>query len=409
MNKCHHFQRLSPKPHEPGGRPTPVPMRNHFLPALVVVTIFMTGLPLRAAESSRETMRRIFESALEVPVSQFESLSELDFCRDYGSSPAGWRLGPFAQDNAMTFVKTRAFEDPTDIGWKSTILGNPTLIEREGALHMFYRAYPRKESLSTRIGHAVYSDKTGWTDLSGPPVLYPTESDELYSVEDPKIYQVGDTYYMFYNAVWKPDPIFSERVRQGYRDWGIFVVTKVATSKDLIHFEKKGQVIPYGVSKGWSKGAVIPRNARGEAVRIDGKFLMFVSEGCGDKQFIGYSDDLLNWQFRQQTFLSLPAEMGEVAEVACCAIQFEPTGKYFLLDAFCRDRENHYFAIQALYAVSNPAKALAIGKGGSLAWGGLLKYHDDWIVAQGWDSPKTRQEIYVYKFSGDPRVSESMP
>lgn len=386
---------------------TPMSNRVLVLP-LVAIALLAARLPLGAEDNSRETMRRVFETALEVPVSQFERLSEDDFCRDYGGTPADWRLGPFTKDDAMTFVKTRAFDDPTGIGWKSTILGNPTLIERDGSLHMFYRAYPRKESLSTRVGHAVYSEKTGWSDLSGPPVLYPTDSDEIDSVEDPKIYQVGDTYYMFYNGVWKPDPAFSERVRHGYRDWGVFVVTKVATSKDLIHFVKRGQVIPYSVSKGWSKAAVIPRSPRGDAVRIDGKFLMFISEGCGDAQFIGYSDDLLNWQFRQQTFLSLPVEMGQVAEVACCAIQFEPTGKYFVLDAFCRDRENHYFAIQALYSVSNPTKVLAIGKGGSLAWGGLLKYHGDWIVAQGWDSPKDRQELYLYKFSGNPRVNESV-
>jgi predicted GH43/DUF377 family glycosyl hydrolase len=239
-------------------------------------------------------------------------------------------------------------------------------------------------------------------------VLYPTESDEIDSVEDPKIYRAGDTYYMFYNGVWNPDPHFSEQVRQGYRDWGVFVVTKVATSKDLIHFEKRGQIIPYDVSKGWSKAAVIPRDPRGTAVRINGKFLMFVSEGCGDAQFIGYSDDLINWQFRQQTFLSLPVGMGKVSEVACCAAQFEPTGGYFLLDVFCRDQRNHYFALQALYAVSDPTRVLAIGKGGSLAWGGLLKYHGDWIVAQGWDSPKDRQELYIYKFSGNPHVSETI-
>ncbi len=381
-------------------------MRTIISSALVLAMLlsFHARVLAEYSEAEREFLKKVYREAIEVPVTQFESLSELDFCVDYGKDPSAWRIGPFLQDNRLTFTKTMPFDDPTGIGWKSTILGNPSLIERDGTLHMFYRAYPRKESQSTRIGHAVYTPQTGWVDLSGPPTLYSTEADEINSVEDPKVYQSGDTYYMFYNAVWTPDDAFSARIRQGYRDWGVFVVTKLAVSKDLVHFEKKGQIVPYSVSKGWSKSAVIPRGPLGEAVKINGKYLMFLSEGCGDKQFIGYSDDLLNWEFRQQSYLTLPEEMGRVAEVACCAANFESTGKYFVLDVFCMGRNQKYQAAQALYHIDDPTRPLAIGKGGSLAWGGLLKYRGDWIVAQGWDSPKGRQDVYIYKYSGVPRV-----
>jgi len=355
----------------------------------------------------REQLRQVYRQALEVPVQQFADLSEPAFCGSFGERPSSWRIGPFFKDDALTFTKTRPMDDPTGIGWRSTILGNPTLIERDGNLHMFYRAYPRKESLSTRIGHAVLDARKGWEDLSGPPTLWPTEPDEIDSVEDPKIYRLGDTCYMFYNAVWSPRPEFSARIRQGYRDWGSFVVTKLATSKDLTHFEKRGQVVPYAVSKGWSKGAVIPRNGRGEAVRIGGKFLMFLSEGCGDAQFIGYSDDLLNWQFRQTTYLRIQPEMGRIAEVACSVAEFEATKRYFVLDFFYVDRNKQYRAAQALYGVEDPTRTLAIEEGGSLAWGGLLQYQGRWIVAQGWDSPADRQEIYFYRSSGRPRVGSA--
>lgn len=382
-------------------------MKYLFYSALgvAILALSQTRGEAEYTEKERETLKRIYREAIEIPITQFESLSELAFCVDYSDKPSSWRIGPFALDKTLTFTKSRPFDDPTGIGWKSTILGNPTLIERDGDLHMFYRAYPRKESQSTRLGHAVYVSKKGWVDLSGPPMLYSTEPDEINSVEDPKIYKMDDTYYLFYNAVWAPDAEFSARVRQGYRDWGIFVVTKLAVSKDLVHFEKKGQVVPYSVSKGWSKGAVIPRDPSGQAVKIHGKYLMFLSEGCGDTQFIGYSDDLLNWQFQQQTYINFPQEMGRLAEVACCAANFESSGQYFVLDLFYRDRNQKYQAAQALFHIDNPTKPLAIEKGGSLAWGGLLKYRGDWIVAQGWDSPKDRQEIYVYKYSGVPNVT----
>jgi predicted GH43/DUF377 family glycosyl hydrolase len=355
-------------------------------------------------DKQRAELRSVYEEALAVPVTQFETLSQLDFSTDYGERPAPWRIGPFALDPSMTFSKTRAWDDPTGIGWTSTIIGNPTLIERDGRLHMFYRGYPRKESQSTRIGHAIYTPEGGWEDQSGPPVLHPTEPDELRSVEDPKIYRRGGEYFLFYNAVWRPDPEFSARVRRGYRDWGVFVVTKLATSRDLVRFEKRGPVVPYEVSRGWSKGAVIPRSPDGEAVKIGGQYLMFLSEGCGDQQYIGRSEDLVHWEFRPQTYLELPPGWGRIAEVACCAARFEPTGDFFLLDFFYKDEQQVYRAAQALYRIDDPTRPLSIQKGGSLAWGGLLQYRGDWIVGQGWDSPKGRQDLYVYRFRGNPRV-----
>jgi beta-1,2-mannosidase len=83
------------------------------------------------------------------------------------------------------------------------------------------------------------------------------------------------------------------------------------------------------------------------------------------------------------TYLTLPAGMGRIAEVACAAARFEPSGRYFLLDFFYVDANKQFRAGQALYSVGNPTHPLAIEKGGSLAWCGLLRYRDAWVVAQG--------------------------
>ena len=108
-----------------------------------------------------ETLKRVYQEAVAKPVAQFESLSQPAFCSDFGPRHSPWRIGPFVLDASLTFTKTRLFEDPLNIGWKSTVIGNPTLIERDGRLHMFYRGYPRKESQSTRIGHAVFTEPRG--------------------------------------------------------------------------------------------------------------------------------------------------------------------------------------------------------------------------------------------------------
>lgn len=354
-------------------------------------------------EEIRRTVAEAYAACLAEPEVQFANFSQDDFSGSYGPTPASWRVGPFRRDPTMTFRKTRPMDDPYRIGWRSSMLGNPTMIERDGWLHLFYRAYPAKESFCTFIGHARYRPDTGWEDLSGEPALYPEESDELYSVEDAKLYRANGRYFLFYNSVWRPDAETSARIRQGYRDWGVLVVTKLAVSEDLESFKRVGQVVPYDISLGWSKGAVIPRNGRGEAVRIGGKFLMFLSEGCGDRQYVGVSDDLVQWTFEPHTYLELPH--GTVSEVACCIAEFEPTGSYFVLDFMYKLKEGEYRAGQALYSVDNPFSPLAIAEGGSLAWGGLLQYQNRWIVGQGWDGRIGDHDLFFYEFAGKPSVA----
>ena len=129
---------------------------------------------------------------------------------------------------------------------------------------------------------------------------------------------------------------------------------------------------------------------------------MFLSEGCGDAQVHRYSDDLLHWDFRQQTYLRIPAEMGTIAEVACSVARVEPTGQYFVLDLFYVDAQKKVPGRtgplprgRSVEAPGDRTGGLA-RTGGSLAWGGLLQYKGKWIVAQGWDSPRDRQDVYVW-------------
>jgi hypothetical protein len=67
-------------------------------------------------------------------------------------------------------------------------------------------------------------------------------------------------------------------------------------------------------------------------------------------------------------------------------------------------REGEYRAGQALYSVAEPFTPVAIGEGGSLAWGGLLKYGNRWLVGQGWDAAPGDQELFFYGFEEQPVV-----
>ena len=61
------------------------------------------------------------------------------------------------------------------------------------------------ESTASRIGMAVYVPGTGWSDSQENPVIYPTQDNELYGCEDPKIYQKDGRYFLFYNGVFPID------------------------------------------------------------------------------------------------------------------------------------------------------------------------------------------------------------
>ena len=103
-------------------------------------------------------------------------------------------------------------------------------------------------------------------------------------MEDPRLVQFGDTYYLTYTGYNKKDAQLC-----------------LATSKDLIHWDRKGVIIP--ANKGnwnvkWTKsGAIVPE-------KIDGKYWMYflgTSADNKDQAGLAYSTDLLHWTEATQT------------------------------------------------------------------------------------------------------------
>lgn len=109
--------------------------------------------------------------------------------------------------------------------------------------------------------------------------FYPTEEYEKNGgVEDPRLVQFGETYYLTYTGYNKKDAQLC-----------------LATSKDLVHWERQGVIIP--ANKGnwnvkWTKsGAIVPE-------KIDGKYWMyFLGTNADNKDQAGLasSTDLLHW------------------------------------------------------------------------------------------------------------------
>jgi len=165
---------------------------------------------------------------------------------------------------------------PRGDGWESAGTFNPAVVERGDKTVMLYRAQDKQGT--SRLGYAESVDGIHFT-RRGQPVLSPEASYEKEGgVEDPRLVKFGDTYYLTYT---------------GYNKTNAQLC--LATSKDLIHWNRKGVILP--ANKGnwnvkWTKsGAIVPQ-------KINGKYWMYflgTSADGKDQAGLASSPDLLHW------------------------------------------------------------------------------------------------------------------
>lgn len=169
--------------------------------------------------------------------------------------------------------------------WESAYLYNPSAIVVDDLVWLLYRA--QNESKTSSIGLAWSSDGYNFTRYSDP-ILVPTEWYEKDGgCEDPRVIRVNGTFYMTYT---------------GYD--GVTARLCLATSTDLIHWEKHGLILPdindvvyewnqtlatYRPRSGWSKSGSI-LNER----QPDGTYHMLFGESL---LHIANSTDLIHWNY----------------------------------------------------------------------------------------------------------------
>jgi len=180
---------------------------------------------------------------------------------------------------------------PRGNGWESAGTFNPAVVRHGGKIVMLYRA--QDKSGISRLGYAESADGIHFSRRD-KPVLSPSEPYEKHGgVEDPRLVQFGDTYYLTYTGYNKKDAQLC-----------------LATSKDLIHWDRMGVIIP--ANKGnwnvkWTKsGAIVPE-------KVNGKYWMYflgTSADGRDQAGLAYSDDLLHWSEATGTPV-LPVRVGQ--------------------------------------------------------------------------------------------------
>lgn len=112
----------------------------------------------------------------------------------------------------------------TDRPFERRAVLNPACIEKDGLVHMFYRAVS-SDNIST-IGYCTLRGAKIISRLD-KPLLYPEFDYESRGLEDPRLIFIDGVYYLFYTVY------DGQNARVAY-----------AISRDLIGFEKKGLISP---------------------------------------------------------------------------------------------------------------------------------------------------------------------
>ena len=228
---------------------------------------------------------------------------------------------------------------PRGTSWESAGTFNPAVVMRGDKIVMLYRA--QDEQGTSRLGYAESADGVHFMRRD-EPVLSPTEEYEKDGgVEDPRLVQFGDTYYLTYTGYNKKDAQLC-----------------LATSKDLIHWDRKGVILP--ANKGnwnvkWTKsGAIVPE-------QIAGKYWMYflgTTADNKDQAGLASSSDLLHWTEATQVAV-LPVRPGHfdsrVAEPGPAPIM-TPTGIVLIYNG--ADDKLVYRTGVAIFDRNDPRKLL---------------------------------------------------
>lgn len=180
---------------------------------------------------------------------------------------------------------------PQGEGWESAGTFNPAAVRVGQKVVMLYRAQDRQGT--SRLGYAESSDGIHFVRHPQPVLSPEAEYEKGGGVEDPRLVKFGDTYYLTYTGYNKKDAQLC-----------------LATSRDLIHWERKGVILPAykgNWNTGWTKsGAIVPE-------RIDGKYWMYflgTTPDKNDQMGLAYSTDLIHWTEATQTPV-LPRRPGQ--------------------------------------------------------------------------------------------------
>lgn len=125
----------------------------------------------------------------------------------------------------ITIEKLGVILSPTNLEFENSGVINPAIYQDGNTVHILYRAV-QERNLST-IGYAKMDGPTTVVERMEKPLISREFDYESQGIEDPRVVKIEDTYHITYTAY-----------------DGVNAMGALATSKDLIHFEKHGIITP---------------------------------------------------------------------------------------------------------------------------------------------------------------------
>jgi predicted GH43/DUF377 family glycosyl hydrolase len=179
---------------------------------------------------------------------------------------------------------------PQGRSWESAGTFNPAVVRRGGKIVMLYRA---QDAVGTsRLGYAESEDAVHFVRRAEPVLRPEAEYEKNGGVEDPRLVEIAGRYVLTYTGYNKQDAQLC-----------------LAESKDLIHWERKGVLLPAhkgNWNTGWTKsGAILTE-------KIQGRYWMYWLGTAADKtdqMGLSSSEDLLHWK-EETTTPVLPKRPG---------------------------------------------------------------------------------------------------
>lgn len=121
--------------------------------------------------------------------------------------------------------------------WESKAVFNCGTAQKEGFVHMLYRAIGEYKFYISRLGYARSKDGLDFQRMSKKPVLEPSQDYDRWGCEDPRITVLDGKIYVTYVALHKP------ALSDGGGIKG-FPGTAITETSDFFHFKKLGAVTP---------------------------------------------------------------------------------------------------------------------------------------------------------------------
>ncbi|MDP1817900.1 MAG: hypothetical protein Q8K92_25820 [Leadbetterella sp.] len=122
-------------------------------------------------------------------------------------------------------IKKGILFEKTPIEFENSGVLNPGVIKEGEFVHVFYRAVSFNNYSS--IGYCKLEGPATILKRNKTPLIVPEFDYESHGVEDPRIVKIDELYYLSYTAY-----------------DGINALGALAVSSDLIHWEKKGIIVP---------------------------------------------------------------------------------------------------------------------------------------------------------------------